>query len=385
MTGARVFVAAAFAILGVSFIASTAILVREFPDDWETMVAAHSHLFFFFPVFGLLVLAALYLPSVVFTDLYWRHLRFGRYRFCAGLVVAAVLAGGVSYWLDVKPRALWEVSPRALAVDRGEPVSCGSGSSCRRAPLLTALHQLRQAAQQRVGLSQFARNCNPDPMLEVPDDFPLERFCFPANARLAAAACCSVQARFAETVARLQADPTTRSLSGTLDVFFLPLKTFFVIIVVAIAGLLAAWRDKLEVHYKALMPAVERGVIIAAVAMLFWPAMDYGYQQTANALFGRWSTAPQLRLSLVIAPWALLLLFYFLRRLGRNLELVGQISGVLGGAIALLRYEQINDWAVRLLGTGSQPIIGAGLIGLALVGLVGLLWPLKRQETLAAA
>ena len=53
--------------------------------------------------------------------------------------------------------------------------------------------------------------------------------------------------------------------------------------------------------------------------MLFWPAMDYGYQQTANVLFGRWGSAgPQLRLSLVIAPWALLLLFYFLTRLGKK-------------------------------------------------------------------
>jgi hypothetical protein len=33
-------------------------------------------------------------------------------------------------------------------------------------------------------------------------------------------------------------------------------------------------------------------------------------------------------LSLVLVPWAILLLFYFLRRLGKEGELVGQISGV---------------------------------------------------------
>jgi hypothetical protein len=385
MVGARVFVAISFLILAASFFASTGVLVREFPDDWVTLVAVHSHLFFFFPVFGVLALAALYLPSVVFTHLYWTHLRYGRYRFCAGLVAVAAIAVGVAQWLDANPRAVWEVSPRALALDKGEPVACGSGSSCRRAPILATLQQLRQAAQQRVGLSQFARNCHPDPLLEVPDDFAQERFCFPADARLATPACCSVQARFAEAVGRLQADTGTRSLSGGLDAIFLPLKTFFVIVVVAIGILLAAWRNQLEVHYKSLMPEVERGVLIGALAMLFWPAMDYGYQQTANALFGRWNAAPQFRLSLVIAPWALVLLFYFLRRFGRNLELVGQVSGVLGGAIAVLRYEQIKDWAVRLLGAGSEPIIGALLIGLALVGLVALLWPLKRREAVAAA
>ena len=29
--------------------------------------------------------------------------------------------------------------------------------------------------------------------------------------------------------------------------------------------------------------------------MLFWPAMDYGYQATADVLFGRMQSGPQLR------------------------------------------------------------------------------------------
>ena len=88
--------------------------------------------------------------------------------------------------------------------------------------------------------------------------------------------------------------------------------------------------------------------------MLFWPAMDYGYQQTANVLFGRCDAGLQLRLSLVIAPWALLLLFYFLRRLGKQGEMIGQIAGVVVAAVAVLRYEELNDWAVRLFGVGAD-------------------------------
>ena len=61
-----------------------------------------------------------------------------------------------------------------------------------------------------------------------------------------------------------------------------------------------------------------------------------------------------MRLSLVIAPWALLLLFYFLRRFGKQGEMVGQISGVVLAAVAVLRYEQLNDWGVRLLGVGAD-------------------------------
>ena len=137
---------------------------------------------------------------------------------------------------------------------------------------------------------------------------------------------------------------------------FLPLKIFFVLLVIGIGILLSYWRSRVDQHLRDMVPAVERGVIIGAFAMLLWPAMDYGYQQTANVLFGHSGHGPQLRLSLVIAPWALLLLFYFLRRLGKQGETIGQIAGVVTAAVAVLRYEDLNDWAVRLLGTGSQEL-----------------------------
>jgi hypothetical protein len=127
------------------------------------------------------------------------------------------------------------------------------------------------------------------------------------------------------------------------------------------------------------MPRLERGVMIGALAMLFWPFMDYAYQQTANALFGRFNPGLQLRLSLVIAPWALLLLFYFLRRFGKQGEMVGQISGVVLAAVAVLRYEQLNDWGVRLLGIGADQWFLAALTALAFGGLIALLW-LRRNS-----
>ena len=56
MVGARIFVAVAFVILGASFLASTGLLIFEFRElDWLTMVVVHSHLFLFYPVFGLLL------------------------------------------------------------------------------------------------------------------------------------------------------------------------------------------------------------------------------------------------------------------------------------------------------------------------------------------
>jgi len=73
-------------------------------------------------------------------------------------------------------------------------------------------------------------------------------------------------------------------------------------------------------------------------------------------------------------PWALLLLFYFLRRLGKQGELAGQISGVVFAGVAVLRYEQLNDWVVRLFGIGADRWVLAALIGIALIGLVALFW-----------
>ena len=169
MTLARVFVVVAYLILGVSFVASTGLLIQEFQGtDWRSMIIAHSHIYLFFPVFGILALAAFYLPSVVFMDLYWRHLPYGKLRFLAGLVALAAISYGVAWWLDAKPRAVWEVSPRALAADKGDPAGCGAGAGsapCRRAPILATLASLRKAGQTRVGLSKFARSCEIDPML----------------------------------------------------------------------------------------------------------------------------------------------------------------------------------------------------------------------------
>ena len=367
MVGARVFVALAFVVLGASFVASTALMIYEFQDTaWLSMLAAHSHLFFFFPVFGILALFAFYLPSVVFTHLYWNHLRFGKIRFLIGLVVVAAASFCFARFLDKPPRSLWEVAPNALTVDRG-----GTG----RAPMLDTLADVRKAAQTRLGLTNFARNCVPDPLMEPPEEMLKDRYCFPAKARHKGAECCQAQMRFAQTVTRLHADPAQRSLSATYDALvFLPLKTFFVLIVVAIGLLLAVWRDKIDQLYRELIPRLERGVMIGALAMLFWPFMDYAYQQTANVMFGRFDPGMQFRLSLVIVPWALLLLFYFLRRFGKQGEMIGQISGVVLAAVAVLRYEQLNDWGVRVLGIGANEWILAALTALAVAGIAVLLW-----------
>ena len=379
MTGARVFVAVLFIILGASFLASTGLLISEFRDaDWPAMVIAHSHLFLFFPIFGILALAAYYLPAVVFTDLYWRHVPYGKLRYLVGTVVVAVLAVVVARLLDTEPRSVWEAAPSALLADKGEPRGCGGGAQCRRAPVLQALGELRKLGEGRLGLSKFARSCMVDPLVEQPDDMAKERYCFAAGAKLSGTACCQAQGLMRTEMTNLQR--SQRSLSGIYDqMIFLPLKVFFILVVVVIAALLARWRSSIDKYYGDLVPSIERGVLIGAFAMLFWPIMDYGYQQTANVLFGRFQGL-QLRYSLVIVPWALFLLFYFLRRFGQQGQMIGQIAGCVTAAVAVLRYEDLNDWAVRLLGVGTNWYIIAVLVILAFAGFIGLVRPMRGTK-----
>jgi hypothetical protein len=171
----------------------------------------------------------------------------------------------------------------------------------------------------------------------------------------------------------MESDPATRSKTARLDALvFLPIKTFFILVVVTIAVLLSVWRNRIDEQYRDIVPLLERGIIIGGFGMLFWLGMDYGYQQTANVLFGRHVEGPQLRMSLVLVPWALALLFYFLRRLGKQGELIGQISGVVVAAVAVLRYEQLNDWVVRLFGVGADYWVLAGLLVVVLAALFAL-------------
>jgi hypothetical protein len=369
MVGPRVIVGAVFALLGLIFVASTAVLIYEFRElDWLSMVAAHSYLFFFFPTLGLLALHCFYLPSVILVHFFWTYMYSGRTRLFLGLIALAALSTMFARYLDKPPRAIWEATPAALLADKGDPAR-------ERAPILEVFSDLRERAQSRVGLPAFGRPCVTDPLLEPAANAARERYCFPAKTLLDTAACCAVQQQFADVVAKLQENPATRSLSTTLDAaFFLPVKVFFVLVIVAIGVLLAIWRRSIDVHYHAFVPQMERGIIIGGLAMLFWPAMDYAYQQMANVLFGRMQSGLQVRLSLVIAPWVVLLMFYFLRRLSRQAETIGQFSAVVVAAVALLRLDQLNDWLARLFGVGATEAILAAQIGLALAGLLALHW-----------
>lgn len=380
LAGARTFVTLVFLVLAAGFIGSTVLLIQEFREQNAlTMVLAHSHLYLFFPTFGLLALAAFYLPSVIFTHLYWHHLPYGRIRFLFGFAVVVGLTVWVAHVVlgeAAMPRAVWEVSPRAIAADRGEPANCVSArQSCARAPIGTVLDTLRNGAQQTSSLSKFGRACNYDRLLEEPREHKEERWCFPAHRKLKTEECCKAQEAFALAVDAKARGASSRSLLAVQDRLLQPIKTFFVLVVIVIGVMLVVWQHRVRHHYPKLYYRMERHIFIGALAMLLWPVMDYAYLDTTNALFGRWTADLQPRLSLVVVPWSMLLLFYYLQRFARRVEVIGQIITVAGTLFAVIARDEIKDWGVRLLGIGMPWWMGIALAVAWVAGMIAIFAP----------
>jgi heme/copper-type cytochrome/quinol oxidase subunit 4 len=386
---AHAFVATIFSLLGLSFIASTAQLYLEYRDlDWRTLIAAHSHIFFFFPVFGIVALAAYYIPAVVFTDFYWRGrdkplaIRFGPLRYSIGTVAVIAAAAWFTYDLGSKSlRGIWEVAPAALMEDRVAPVpDCvdEAGRPCLRQPVLATLQRLRAAALDRKTITEFARPCKPDLLMEPPPYLTAARHCFPANARMSASACCKVQAQFASHVAALHLNERTRSDTSRTETLLTFAKAFFIIVLVVVSALLVLWQQRIQLVYPGRLEQIDRGIIVGSFAMLFWLLMDYGYLQTSYVLFGRDRPGFEVRLSVVVAFWSMLLIIYFLRRVGGSGLNAAQLSTIFASGYAVFQYEQITNISATLLGVGAKPenFVVLGVLAVLAIELVYGRWKL---------
>lgn len=413
----RRFVKVVFLLLAIAFLLPTLLLVVDYPTDWATLLVAHSHRFFFFPVLGLAALACFYIPSVVLTDLYWRGgvIPAGRIRYWLAFVAVSAFSAyvalgfaGLSPLEMLSPsyraaqiaatettplrRSIWELSPLALArnAEAGivEIPGCRTfdGRACRRLPIVTTLQTLRDEGMRRWTITEFARTCVPDTLVELPPTHWVERLCFPAGQRLNTPACCQVQASLEAEVARLLREPEMRSRVGVVENVATAFKSFFVIVVIVVGLLLAFWRNKLLVHYRNHLDAIERGVIVGAGLMLIWLLMDYGYQQTADVMFGRRLRGFPVRASLAVGVLAMALIIYFLNRSVYN---VAQLSTIGASVVAVANYELIGNLSARLLGSGAHTFTFAGLV-LVAVGAVILVYgpwklplPPRRGENAA--
>jgi len=368
-----------FAILGASFIATTAVMIDEYRNtNWFSLATFYSHIFMFYSTFGLVALAAFYVPACVFTDMYWKHVYKGRLRFIVGFAVLAGASFLIAQKLDSgSERTFWELTPDALRADTGAQVSCGNGDrTCERVPFLRALSELRSKSQSRIGLAPFGRQCHTDPLVEVPAENSAERWCFVTRTLETAPSCCIVQEKFSDALTEAYEPPQNRSRTGYWMSVLLPLKVFFLLVLLVVGLLLALRRKGVEQHYGAISHRIETGVLTGAGVMLLWPVMNHAYIQSAAVLYGTHGDSTFRALgpgfSLLFGGWALLLLFYFHRRYEKSLEAVGKIAGLIASALAILQYDNIVNYAVRITGSGASRFTLGILMLLGILALIQL-------------
>ena len=378
LLGARLFIIFVFGVIGISFWAVTATLFYEFRSaEWFTIATFYSHLFIFFPIFGTVALFAFYWPSVVFLDMYWRHIPGGKYRFIIGFFVVAALSWFVAQGLLAgQIRSLFEIPPVSLLADQGEPANCdGTAGPCVRLPILAGLKNVRRMSQRRIGLTDLVRNCAPDPLIETLEDKQPRRYCFVSTAPLATpiltsdSDCCRAQRSFM-SMANSTAN-ANRSMTSLVHSWTLPLKVFFLLTLLIIGILLALRRERMEDNYAEHMGEIEKGVLIGAAAMLFFPVMNHAFLQSAAMLDVAGGSnsyrSPAPFFSFTFGAWALILVFFFYRRRDKEVEFLGRIGGVIASAIAILKYDIIISYFVRYAGSGASPrdiglLFGVGLL-----------------------
>ena len=105
---------------------------------------------------------------------------------------------------------------------------------------------------------------------------------------------------------------------GKVHAVLLPLKVFFLLMVLSIGILLAVWRRKIDKLYGAYTGRIERGLLVGALAMLVWPVSNHGFLQSSTLLYGKAGEGLYAIISPVMsfmfAAWALLLVLFARRR-----------------------------------------------------------------------
>lgn len=396
--GARAFVFVVYLLLGLSFLAVPAMLVWEFgPEKALTFATFDSHLFLFFPTLGLVALAAFYLPSCAFVDMYWRYVSFGPLRFLIGLALIGAAATHIAMGLSANPhRSVWDLKPATLAADRSEPAGCGQpgGKPCERVALIDGVTNLRMVSQKRLGVREFYRSCQAEPLIGSDGTKEVERFCFASTPLSDApvlstdAVCCTAQQRYQSAIDKHYVDPVQQSITGRIHKLLLPGKVFFLFILLAISILLTVRHSGVKRHYPEQLSRIEIGVLVGAAAMIFFPLMSQGYVQSADALFGVQQKggfrAIVPLMSFLFGAWAMLLLLFSFRQHDHDLELAAKLAGVAASTIAVFKYDILVAIVVRYLGSGAAELSVLLLMGLALLAVVVLLSPLARRVVLGS-
>jgi hypothetical protein len=144
----------------------------------------------------------------------------------------------------------------------------------------------------------------------------------------------------------------------------LPLKVFFLLVVLLISVLLAVHHKKLESEesrYRKNMLRIEVGLLVGSIGMLFFPLMSEAYIQSAGALFGIAARGPFATMmpivSFLFLIWALLTgLFFYRRKANERLVSAARMGGVVVSNIGIIKYNLLIAAVAWALGAGASKL-----------------------------
>jgi hypothetical protein len=295
--------------------------------------------------------------------MYWRYVSFGRLRFLFGLIVLGAAAFYIASGLSSNPhRSVWDLKPATLAHDKSEPAGCGSADRpCERIALIDGVTNLSLVSQRRIGVREFYRSCQAEPLIEPDATEEARRFCFASTPlseapRLSTdAECCQAQRRYQSAIDRLYVDPTQQSITGRIHKLLMPAKVFFLFILLGISALLTLRHSGVKRHYPDRISHIEISVLVG------------GFRSIVTLM------------SFLFGAWAVLLLLFSFRQHDQDLELAAKLTGVAASTIAVFKYDLLVSIIVRVLGSGADEKSVAMLIALALLAVVVLLSPFVRK------
>lgn len=392
----RLFVGFTFVVLAAAFVGLTAILVREYETNWFALAAFDSQLFLFFPLFGVLALIAFFRPAYVMFDIYWNRVKGGRWFLSLALLALVALSPLVANLLSGSAKALWDLKPQVLTSDAGEPANCyragtqvpntNEQGGCNRLPFLTVLDNLRGVSRQRFNMSVFVRNCRPDKFVATPEAETEKRYCFVNNKMQSAVECCAAQDIFTQAIHTAYNQQNSDSETRTWYRLLLPFNIFFLLLIFSLGVALVRrgkWLDLPE--YEAVRSSVEARILVGALVMLLWPLLNHSFLQSSAILYGN-DTQSVFRniapiFTVMFGFWALMLMFFYLRSTPETVKNVGQITGIIGSAIAFLKFDEVVGALSRMVGAGSEFVTVGVMLGLfaLMMVLVTSNWRFQRR------
>jgi hypothetical protein len=351
----RVAVTIVFAILYLAFLAETGVLVQEFGASGLALRLASldSQNFIFFPLAGLLALVAFWQPAVLLVDAMWRgQLKYGRIVLGGSLLAALIGAWLISGAFDSSAaRSVFEISPKALTADNGAPAT---EDAPPLAPVTEVLARMRILSGVDDGLGEYQAQCDRE-WLQYSVAAEVEMLCFPAGERLSVRDCCTAKAAFRQHLNGLAAAAPSRT--ATVHDWVMPVKVFFLLLLLGIGILLVQYRKGLERLHGMTPSGISFGLALGGAVMLIWPLLNAAYLQTMALLTASGSASAYTVVAPLVAlgfgVWTLLLVFFHLRSYPSQIEYAAKIGGFIAAAVGVFRYEEITNYLARTLGVGG--------------------------------